>query len=161
MKKIIFLLSFLFLFSTAGAQGIEYELVSYTPSNSAGNFPLLNLSFLSQPKFTIAPQNFTNAWQFFFDLLIGVSIATAVLVFMYGAWEGIISGDSANAIAKGKDRMKNAIIGLMVVLSTWLIINSINPDLLRLPILQGLDKIGTQNQGAGAQQNVVGEQFIP
>lgn len=159
MKKIIFILSFFILFTSANAQGIEYELVSYTPSNSAGNFPLFDLSFLSKPTFTIAPQSFTNAWQFFFDLLIGVSIATAVLVFMYGAWEGIISGDNANDIRKGRARMQNAIIGLMVVLSTWLVINSINPDLLRLPILQNLDKIGQQNQGAGATQNVTGGSF--
>ncbi len=139
----------------ASSNGLQYEMVSYTSNNRSADTPFINLNFLNNGIFTINYQSFSNAFQFIFDLVIGTSIATAVVVFMIGAFEGIISGTSANEKKKGKDRMQNAIIGLIVILSTWLIINTINPDLLRLPLFTSLDKISTNGSNTGAPGTTV------
>lgn len=140
----------------SSGEGLNYEMTSYTANNKDANTPFFNVSFLNKPCFQINYLSFSNAWQFLFDAVIGISIATAVIVFMFGAFEGIIDSKSTSSVKKGKDRMQNAIIGLMVILSTWLIINTINPDLLRLPIFQGLDKLntnGTNNTTTTGTQN--------
>ena len=41
--------------------------------------------------------------------------------------------------------MENSLVGLLIILGSWLVINTINPDLLRLPVLQGLDQLQTRN----------------
>ena len=159
MKKII-LISIMFIniflpllaFAQSSNNGLDYELVSYdkASNNKDATTPFFNLNFLNNGIFTIKYENFKNAFQFFFDLIIGISIATAVVVFMLGAFEGIIGQSVTKEKVEAKERMKNSIIGLMIVLSTWLIINTINPDLLRLPIFSGLDQLGQQsNTGPG------------
>lgn len=130
------------------SQDLKYEMVSYSSNaQSRGQTPLFDLSIFNQPYFTISYQAFSASFQFFFDLIIGISIATAVVIFMVAAFQQIIGGGSVRGIQQGREGMQNAIVGLMIILSTWLIINTINPDLLRLPIFQELDKIGTKSGG--------------
>lgn len=158
MRKILFTIIFLATATFSFAQ-LQYEMVSYSnPNGNNANTPLFNINIFNQPTFTISYQSFANGFQSIFDLIIGISIATAVIVFMIAAFQKIISGGDVKGIKAGDDGMKNAIIGLMIILSTWLIINTINPDLLRLPIFSGLDKLSnsTQQSGGATQDNVTG-----
>lgn len=162
MRKLILIL-FIFITSAqftfaqsnpcpSSSDGLNYEMVSYSNTSRDATTPFFNVSFLGKPCFQINYQSFKNAWQFFFDLIVGISIATAVILFMYNAFRGIVSGGNTAEITNARVGMQNAITGLVIVLSTWLIINTINPDLLRLPIFQGLDQISTNSQ-QGATQN--------
>lgn len=146
----IFFSLFLSINLTFAQNSLQYEMVSYTQNNKDASTPFFNLAFFNQPYFTINYQSFSNGFQFLFDLMIGISIATAVIVFMYGAFEGILDRSSTSEKLRGKDRMQSAVVGLMIVLSTWLIINTVNPDLLRLPIFQGLDQLGKTSSTAGS-----------
>lgn len=156
MKKIFFLLSFICFVSTASlvfAQDLQYEMVSYTANNKDASTPFFNLAFFNKPTFTINYTSFSSGFQFLFDLVIGVSIATAVILFMIAALKEITGRGDIKQIESGKKGMQNAIIGLMIVLSTWLIINTINPDLVRLPMFSNLDKLGNSTGGGGATRN--------
>lgn len=144
--------------SSQPAKSLQYEMVSYTADSKDVNTPFLNVAFFNKQFFTIDYASFSNGFQFIFDLIIGISIATAVVVFMLGAFEGIIGQNVTKEKIEAKDRMKNAIIGLMIILSTWLIINTVNPDLLRLPIFSGIDQLGktTGSQSSGTQNVTAG-----
>jgi hypothetical protein len=113
---------------------------SYSSSGNSANTPLFNLNVFNQPCFYIEYTNFKNGLQFLFDFIIGASIATAIILFTWGALQGIIS-TTGYGKADGSKTMKNAIIGLMIVLSTWLVVNTINPDLLNLPMYSSLEKL--------------------
>jgi accessory gene regulator protein AgrB len=148
-KKILllFLLTTNIFISTTfvfAQKALEYEMVSFSPSSNDAKTPFLNLAFFDKPTFTINYQSFTNGFQFLFDLVIGISIATSIILFMYAAAQGIYNSGNTNQINQSKKEMQQAIFGLMIILSTWLIINTINPDLLRLPLFQGLEKLGQQ-----------------
>ncbi len=154
MKKILFILIFLITTSLCFAD-LEYEMVSYSSGNTGGNTPLFNINMFNSPKFTINYASFAGGFQSLFDLIIGISIATAVIVFMYSAFQGIINANNASDKKKADEGMRNAVIGLMIILSTWLIINTVNPDLLRLPIFSGLGGLQAA-QSPAQQQNVTG-----
>ncbi len=147
MKKLIITLIIFVTFSTSfvfAQQNLQYEMVSYEKSSKDASTPFLNLAFFDKPTFTINYQSFSNGFQFLFDLVIGISIATSIIVFMVAAAEVIYNSSSSGKVTESRERMQQAIIGLMIILSTWLIINTINPDLLRLPLFQGLEKLGQQ-----------------
>ncbi len=162
MKKILFLIILLTISGKVFAQnasGLQYEMASYSGGNNntsgRAETRFFNLAMFNQPTFTINYNNFSLGLQNIFDFIIGISIATAIIVFMISAFQQIISGGDVSGIKQGKEGMQNAIIGLMIILSTWLIVNTINPDLLRLPAFSGLDGLKASEQPQ-AQQNVVG-----
>lgn len=134
---------------SAQSGGLEYEMVSYSGGDQSAETPFFNLSFLNQKTFTINYVNFSRGFQSLFDFMIGASIATAVILFVYHAFQGIVGGGNAGERKKANDGMVNAVTGLMIILSTWLIINTINPDLIRLSIFQGLDQVTTNQPTTG------------
>lgn len=165
MKKLLYITLitiYILLGQVVFSQSISYEMVSYQENNKDASTPFLNLAFFNKPYFEINFQSFKSGWQFLFDLVIGISIATAVIVFMLAAFNQIVNGKgikvgSFGEIQTGNQGMWNAIVGLMIVLSAWLIINTINPDLLNLPMFQNLDKLGEQHTDPNQNGNVVGE----
>jgi hypothetical protein len=78
-----------------------------------------------------------------FKFLIGAAAGLSLISFTVGAAGLIMSGDSAESASNAKDRMKNAIIGLILTMASFLIIQTINPslktiDLTPLPKLPGV-----------------------
>jgi hypothetical protein len=66
-----------------------------------------------------------------FKLLIGLSAAFAVLMIVIGGFQ-YMSTDAIQGKSNGKERIKNAIFGLVLVIGAWLILATINPNLLSL-----------------------------
>jgi hypothetical protein len=66
-----------------------------------------------------------------FNLAIGLSAAFAVLMIVIGGFQ-YMSTDAIQGKANGKQRIKNAIYGLVLVIGAWLILYTINPALLTL-----------------------------
>ena len=66
----------------------------------------------------------------------GISLAAilALISFTVGAVQLIISGDSPETSSNAKDRMKGSVLGLVLALSSFLILQTINPELLNLRI---------------------------
>ncbi len=66
-----------------------------------------------------------------FNLLIGFSGLAAVVMISWGAVLYMFS-ESLTSKGEGRDKMQNAVIGLLLVLFTYTILYTINPDILEL-----------------------------
>lgn len=66
-----------------------------------------------------------------FKLLIGLAAVAAVLMIV---WGGItyMTTDAIFQKEEGRKRIKNAVFGLVCVIGAWLILNTINPNLLNI-----------------------------
>lgn len=127
MKRIISLATissiFSWLFAASIAHAEEVKLLSGLPiigDEAPGIVNLLNVLFTA---------------------LLGGAAILAVLFIVIGGFE-IMSRDSPFYISEGKDRIKHAVIGLLIILGSYLILNTINPDLVRLDIFQTLQSQG-------------------
>ncbi|OHB14882.1 MAG: hypothetical protein A2431_02955 [Candidatus Zambryskibacteria bacterium RIFOXYC1_FULL_39_10] len=75
-----------------------------------------------------------------FKLAIGLSAVAAVLMIVLGGFQ-YISSDALMKKNEGRERIKNAVFGLVLVISAWLILNTINPNLLNINL--NIDSIST------------------
>lgn len=149
MKKnklllLVGLIIFISFFATTGT-ALAWE-VRY-PSLSQFNVPDINDPNVSLPQFV----------SYFFTLGVALAGALALISFTLGAIQLIASIDNAEAQSNAKDRMKGAVLGLILTLSSFLIIRTINPTLITpvlppLPPSEGLFLIsGSKSQPAQSQ----------
>jgi len=77
-----------------------------------------------------------------FQLAMGLAVVLAVFQISYGGFLYITS-DSFNKTALGREKVSNAIIGLLLLLTSYLILNTIDPDLVnfdfKIPPAQSKD----------------------
>lgn len=143
MKKIIFFASTIIFFGLA-------------PDVFAQGFvPLAPIPGLTQGATadTVGLANFFNN---LYKYLIGVAAILAVIEIIWGGLE-ISTQDSVSKKSDGKQRIYNAIGGLVLVLSPVLVFSIINPSILNLSLkLPELDTApGIFGGGGGNQNNIV------
>ncbi|MCK4918417.1 MAG: hypothetical protein KAS02_01370 [Candidatus Pacebacteria bacterium] len=63
-----------------------------------------------------------------FELVIGVASVLAVLMIVLGGFKYIIS-EAVTSTTAAKKQIQDALLGLIMVLASWLILNTINTDL--------------------------------
>lgn len=68
-----------------------------------------------------------------FKLAVGLAAVFAVLMLVVGGFQ-YISTDAIQGKTEGRERVKNAVIGLVFVIGAWLILNTINPNLLNFDL---------------------------
>lgn len=83
-----------------------------------------------------------------FNILIGLSAVTAVLMIVIGGFQ-YMSSDAIQGKSAGKERIKNAIYGLVLVISAWLILYTINPNLLEINL--NIDAVTTTSPPGGGE----------
>jgi len=66
-----------------------------------------------------------------FNLAIGIAAVAAVLMIVIGGFQ-YISSDALTGKSQGKQRIQNAVFGLILVIGAYLILYTINPKLLEL-----------------------------
>ncbi len=76
--------------------------------------------------------NFKDYVQYVFNLIIALAAVAAVFVMVYGGFEYMTSL-SASGKSEGLTRAKNAIMGLVLVLASFLILRTIDPRLVEIP----------------------------
>jgi hypothetical protein len=64
------------------------------------------------------------------ELILGLVGSVSLLMFIWGGFQWLISGGDSNKITAGKKIMINAIIGIIVVFSSYIIIQFIVVNLL-------------------------------
>lgn len=72
------------------------------------------------------------------QIMIGVAIVAAVIMIIYGGVTYMTTG-SFTEKGKAKDRITQAFLGLLLALSSVLLLNSINPNLTRLNSLENVN----------------------
>lgn len=78
------------------------------------------------------------AWFYYF--VVGISGFFAFFGLVMGGFTWLTSAGNPSKIADAKDQILAAILGLVLILATWVILQIINPELttLRLPILSDI-----------------------
>ena len=73
---------------------------------------------------------FLNKWLFPFMLSAAAILAVLMIVIAGARW--VASAGSEAEIKAARDMITNAIIGLILAFAAWLIINTLNPDILKV-----------------------------
>ena len=84
-------------------------------------------------------------WLFHFALAAAAFLA--VLKIVIGAMNIIVGGASETAITKGKEMIKMALWGLLLAVSSVLILTAINPDLVKTGLI--IDPVETETNTTG------------
>ena len=109
--------------------------------------PVISLGLeLNYPSFEIrgtryelslnTPLNQLVAWLYYFIVMI--SGFAAFLMLVWAGFQWMTSAGNPTKIGEAKDRLISAVLGLVLILASWLILNTINPELtlLKMPQLQ-------------------------
>jgi len=70
------------------------------------------------------------AWFYYF--IIGISGLAAFVMLIWGGIAWMTSTGDPSKIGEAKDRIYSAFLGLIIILASYLILNTINPDLIML-----------------------------
>ncbi len=73
---------------------------------------------------------FNNLYKF----LVGLAAALAVIEIVIGGLEWSTAGDNTSKVSKGRERITQAVLGLVLVLSPVLVFSIINPTILNLNV---------------------------
>ena len=142
LKKIILTLSFIILSSPSLLYAVEdtpIPLDANSPAvsnnQSADGYTyktLVNIPGLGD-EVTIAPGSLAVYLQTIFNYVIGAAIALAVVMIIYG---GVVyaTTDAAGKKEEGKTIVTDALYGLALALGSYLILNTINPELLNFDL---------------------------
>jgi len=64
------------------------------------------------------------------DIIIVLAVGISVIIFMYAGWLMLSSAGNSTQIKKGKEVMTNVLIGLIIILTAWLVIDVMLKTLL-------------------------------
>lgn len=76
--------------------------------------------------------NFGQYVNILYLFLLGASVAIAIVFLMIGGLQYAFGGVSAGAIEKAKERIRNALIGLVLLILAALLLETVNPQLRKL-----------------------------
>ena len=94
-----------------------------------------------------------------YNWMVGIGTLIAIIFIMIGGLQWAFGGVSAQSIGKAKERMKNAVTGLVLLLSSYLILFTVNPQLLspKMPQLPMVRQVALLSEGScGYLTNVWG-----
>lgn len=78
--------------------------------------------------------DFISFLRWFYPFLLSVAAVLAVVMIVIAGVQWAGSMGSEAAITSARDKLTNAILGLVLAFSAWLILNTINPDLVKLKL---------------------------
>lgn len=82
------------------------------------------------PTENLVAQAFSNFLSWLYRFALSAAAILAVLMIVIGGLQYIISGGNAEKRSSAKRRIEQAIFGLLIAVAAWLILYTINPDLV-------------------------------
>ncbi|MFC1787754.1 pilin [Patescibacteria group bacterium] len=76
-----------------------------------------------------------NYIDFMYQFLLGIATTIAIVLIMVGGLQYVLSAGSGD-VSKAKERIKNSMIGLVLLMGAYLILFTVNPDLVKLTVPQ-------------------------
>lgn len=142
MKHVRTLALFLFLFfaTFTFAQDTKFVSLSGIDPSKADLAPFMTKAFEANASIG----DLVNAM---FRAAIGVGAILAVLQLARAGFY-YMGSDLWHKKEQAKSLMTDAVIGLIVLLAVWLVLNQINPQLLNLNVLSGVKNIQSTSQPA-------------
>jgi|CXWL01.1.fsa_nt_gi hypothetical protein len=111
--------------------------------------PIPGLTDSGSATSVIDSQSLASFFNNLYKYLIGLAAALAVIMIIWGGFQYSANTDSIGNKEEGKERIRNAIFGLVLVLSPVLVFSIINPSILNLSLnLPPIDL--TTNAGGGS-----------
>jgi hypothetical protein len=110
--------------------------VGVTPAQATDCVPKNNGVCLLQPDIVNGQEQEVSLGHYLsllFGTLIALAGGIAVLLIVVGGLQYILS-EVPGVKSSGKERISNALVGLILALSAWLILNTINPDLINFKL---------------------------
>ena len=129
MLTLLFVLSMLHIPALAQAQTLstEYTLLEPLPCINSGSTTGCKTGTQME---TI---HFDSYVQYAFNLIIALAAVLAVLMIVWGGFQ-YMSSDSYNEKKEGLGKLKNALAGLVLILCSYLILKTVDPRLVAIPV---------------------------
>jgi len=103
------------------AEGVKFE-------GSLPTIPCIIKNCINDPsKITSIPDLITYIYNLAF-WIVGLALFFA---FFSAGIKWILAGPNITSVGKAKTQMTNAVIGFIILLASWLILNTINPELVK------------------------------
>ncbi len=83
-----------------------------------------------------AGMEFSDLIIWLYYLIITIATAAAFGMIVYGGMEYLTSAGNESRMTSGKEKIKAAIIGLLIIIISYLVLETINPQLLEMPSLE-------------------------
>ncbi|MFH0804527.1 MAG: pilin [Candidatus Zambryskibacteria bacterium] len=132
MKRIILMILMIGMVATGSLFAFEVSVQAQTPDNSYTVLaPLPCIGSDQNCQQAATKTELKDYLPGMFKLAVGIAAVSAVLMIVIGGFQ-YISTDAISGKSAGKDRIKNAVFGLVLVIGAWLILYTINPNLLEL-----------------------------
>ncbi len=140
---------FIMLFTLYGTVAYAAEAVQFTPLT---DIPLLD-SWNPGETVQVA-DSASGVFNQLFALSIRIGAMLAVFMFIWGGLNLITARDNAGNITKGKEKMKNAVVGLLMLLATYITLNTINPQLTSLALFGNAPSLEMSQATAAARNRI-------
>ncbi len=123
MRKVILSLMFLFSFVTFTYGAVNYEMLA----------PLPDVAGSAQTSVKIDDNYLQTYFRTLYRMGIALATGLAVLMIIMGGIE-YITTDAIGGKEEGKERISNAIMGLLLALSSFVILRTIDPNLVNVSL---------------------------
>ena len=128
--------------------------------NNSDSFTPADASFTYTPLEEIpgqgAPDDFVGYIQALYLFVLSAVGIAGLLMAIIGGFIYVSSAGNSSQVEKGKEYIKDALIGIVIAFSSWLILNVINPDLVNVPL--SLDSLSAPD---GSDADLSGEGSDP
>ena len=98
---------------------------------------------------------FTQYISFLFPFLLSIAAISALIMFIIGGIQYTLGGASPEQMKSARERISNAIWGLLLAVFSVLILQTINPELIKLSLT--LEDVGTQSGTSPNNGNQTGQ----
>lgn len=101
-----------------------------------GSGPLcLNLSYPSFGGLDINDnQELTEIIAWFYYFIVGIAGFATFVMLVYGGFRWLTSAGNPSSVTDAKDIITKALLGLLLIFLSWLILQTINPELTNLTL---------------------------
>lgn len=106
----------------------------------AATGPYPGLEFLEAYNITI-DKPIGDVLEGLYRFVVGIAGTAALVMFVFGGIQYMLSGDSPGGVTAARKRMMNAIYGLLLITTSYLVLYTINPDFSFKLNLEKLEKI--------------------
>ena len=111
-----------------------YTLLAPLPCDANANPPIPGCVNGKLRTFNPGQDNNLGAYlNLMIKIIIGLAAVLSVIMIVFGGMEYMTS-ELAHSKEAGKEKITQAILGLLIALSAWVLLNTINPDLLKSDI---------------------------
>ena len=114
--------------------------------DATNDIPLkVSIGILGQKQFANVAEYVGVAYQY----LTGVAGIIAIAMIMYAGMKWIFAAGDASKISRAKETIVNAVVGLVLALGAYIILNTINPALVKLqvPEIDSVDRLALLDYG--------------